>query len=124
MRASERTNERSVAPVFAALGDEQRLALVLRLSARGPASLSRLADGAGITRQGVRKHLHVLEGAGLVRGERRGRESLWALEPARMADAVRALDAIAREWDARLDRLKAFVEEGATGAAPRRAAPR
>jgi DNA-binding transcriptional ArsR family regulator len=103
---------RAAIPVFAALGDEQRLALVRRLSAGGPASLSRLSEGAGITRQGVSKHLRVLASAGLVRSTRRGREQIWALAPARMAAAQRALDAISVEWDASIARLRAFVEEG------------
>lgn len=101
---------RAAVPVFAALGDEQRLALVRRLCAGGPASLTRLADGAPITRQGVSKHLRVLESAGLVKSTRRGRESVWELEPARMLSAQRALDEISREWDAALARLQAFVE--------------
>lgn len=110
MRPRDAVTYRAAVPVFAALGDEQRLALVQRLCAEGPASLSRLAQGARITRQGVSKHLRVLEGAGLVKSTRRGRESVWQLEPKRMLSAQRALDQISREWDAALTRLKAFVE--------------
>src|SRR5688572_15972503 len=55
------------APVFAALGDETRLGLVVRLCTGGPMSIARLTAGAGVTRQAVTKHLHVLGGAGLVR---------------------------------------------------------
>jgi DNA-binding transcriptional ArsR family regulator len=101
---------RAAIPIFAALGDEQRLALVRRLSVHGPASLSRLCDGAGMTRQGVSKHLHVLASAGLVRRTQRGRESIWTLAPARMAAAQRALETISAEWDASLARLRAYVE--------------
>jgi DNA-binding transcriptional ArsR family regulator len=110
MRTHHAASYRAAVPVFAALGDEQRLALVERLCAGGPTSLSRLAEGARITRQGVSKHLRVLEGAGLVKSKRRGRESVWQLEPSRMLSAQRALDQISREWDAALARLKAFVE--------------
>ncbi|HEU5075285.1 MAG TPA: metalloregulator ArsR/SmtB family transcription factor [Polyangiaceae bacterium] len=110
MRTHNAATYRAAVPVFAALGDEQRLALVRRLCADGPASLSRLAEGARITRQGISKHLRVLQGAGLVKGTRRGRESIWELEPARMLSAQRALDEISREWDAALARLQAFVE--------------
>lgn len=99
------------APVFAALGDEHRIALVRRLSTDGPASISRLTEGAGITRQGISKHLRVLEEAGLVRNTRRGRESIWSLEPERVAAAQRALDEISRQWDDAIGRLRAFVEE-------------
>lgn len=111
MRASSAATYRAAVPVFAALGDDHRLALVRRLSSGGPASLSRLADGAGITRQGVSKHLRVLKDAGLVQKTRRGRESIWSLEPASMLAAQRALDEISRQWDSALGRLQAFVEK-------------
>jgi DNA-binding transcriptional ArsR family regulator len=96
--------------LFAALGDETRLRLVSRLCARGPASIARLATGAGVTRQAVTKHLHVLARAGVVRGSRRGREHVWELAPEQLAEARRFLDAISRDWDDALSRLKSFVE--------------
>src|ERR1700682_4254371 len=68
------------APVFAALGDETRLALVARLSSEGPLSITRLTAGSAVTRQAVTKHLDVLATAGLVSDVRRGRERLWELE--------------------------------------------
>jgi DNA-binding transcriptional ArsR family regulator len=98
------------APVFAALGDENRLRLLAKLGGGGPMSISRLTAGSGITRQGVTKHLRVLAGAGLVRGTRRGKESLWRLEPRRLEEARRSLDLISRQWDESLGRLKLFVE--------------
>ena len=52
-------------PVFSALGDETRLAVVARLSAGGPQSIARLTAGSGVTRQDITKHLTVLAGAGL-----------------------------------------------------------
>ena len=106
----ERAPARTPAPVFAALGDEHRLRLLARLST-GPLSISRLAEGSGITRQGVTKHLRVLAGAGLVRGNRRGKESLWRLERNRLEEARRSLDLISRQWDVSLAKLKQFVEE-------------
>jgi len=67
---------------FAALGDQKRLWLVSRLCHGGPASITRLAAGAPITRQAVTKHLRVMEEAGLARSSRRGRERLWQLSNA------------------------------------------
>ncbi len=99
------------APVFAALGDQTRLVLVSRLCEGGPWSIARLTDGFPVTRQAVTKHLHVLAGAGLVRGVRRGRERIWELEPDKLAEARRTLDELSKRWDAALDRLKAYVEE-------------
>lgn len=99
------------APLFAALGDGTRLRLVSRLGRDGPMSIARLTAGGKVTRQAVTKHLHVLAHAGLVRSHRRGRESLWELEPRRLEAARRYLDAISRQWDVALGRLKAAVEE-------------
>ena len=98
------------AAVFAALGDETRLRLVARLCSGGPASITSLTVGSKVTRQAVTKHLRVLEGAGLVRGSREGRESQWELDPRRLEDAREALDVISKQWDEALGRLKAFVE--------------
>jgi len=98
------------APVFAALGDETRLRLVRRLCDDGPASITQLTTGSRVTRQAVTKHLRVLERAGIVRGERRGRESLWQLEQQRLEDARRYLDVISQQWDDALARLKKHVE--------------
>ena len=98
------------APLFAALGDGTRLRLVSRLGRDGPTSITRLTAGGDVTRQAVTKHLHVLAHAGLVRSRRRGRESLWELQPRRLEVARRYLDAISKQWDAALGRLKAAVE--------------
>jgi DNA-binding transcriptional ArsR family regulator len=98
------------APVFAALGDETRLQLVARLCTGGPMSIARLTSGSEVTRQAITKHLHVLAGAGLVRGSRLGREQIWEIEPGRLQDARRHLDHIAAQWDAALGRLKSALE--------------
>jgi DNA-binding transcriptional ArsR family regulator len=105
-----RLNPSAAAPVFAALGDATRLRLLVRLSAGEPLSVSRLSEGAGVTRQAVSKHLGVLSRARLIRGSRRGREQLWQLEPQRLEAARRALAQIAQEWEARLLRLKDRIE--------------
>jgi DNA-binding transcriptional ArsR family regulator len=100
------------APMFAALGDETRLALVARLCAAGPLSTARLAEGADISRQAIAKHLGVLADAGLIRrGEGApGRERRWEIEPRRLDDARRALEQISRRWDDALERLRVAVE--------------
>lgn len=99
------------APVFAALGDETRLALVARLCEPGPWSIARLTEGARVTRQAVTKHLRVLAEAGLVRDARHGRERIWELAPDRLGDARRTLDELSRRWDDALERLRRHVEE-------------
>jgi DNA-binding transcriptional ArsR family regulator len=97
--------------VFAALGDQTRLRLVGRLGAEGPLSIARLTDGTHVTRQAVTKHLRVLEGAGLARGIRQGREQLWQLDPRPLEEARRSLELVSKRWDEALARLKALVEE-------------
>lgn len=101
---------RQNALVFAALADETRLTLLLRLGEGPLLSITRLTEGSTISRQAVTKHLRILEDAGLVRGERRGREKLFQVDPNSLAEARDALDAISRQWDQALTRLRAFVE--------------
>jgi DNA-binding transcriptional ArsR family regulator len=98
------------APVFAALGDETRLRIVSRLGDGQPRSISALAAGEPVSRQAITKHLHVLEGAGLVTGEKRGREQLWLLRTERMEEAREWLDELSRQWDVALEKLRAYVE--------------
>src|SRR5260370_27582323 len=99
------------ARMFAALGDETRLALVARLSAEGPLSITRLTAGTAVTRQAVTKHLNVLATAGLVSDLRRGRERIWELEPEQMEAARTYLENVSKRWDKALDRLKKFSAE-------------
>jgi len=99
------------APIFAALGDETRVGLVARLCVDGPLSITRLSKGSGVTRQAITKQLHTLGKAGLVKESKRGRETIWELEPKRLEKARRCLDQISDDWDAAIGRLKAFVED-------------
>ena len=109
-RAIAAAEVRDAAPLFAALGDETRLRLLVRLTSGGPGSIARLTAKVPVSRQAVTKHLRVLSSAGLVRSTRRGREQIWELEPQRLADAHTYLDQISRQWDDALSRLKRFVE--------------
>jgi DNA-binding transcriptional ArsR family regulator len=99
------------APLFAALGDQTRLALLDRLGSSGPQSITRLTVGSAVTRQAITKHLQILAAAGLVHDSWRGRERIWTLETNRLAEARRSLDQIAQHWDEALERLRSFVEE-------------
>lgn len=98
------------ASVFAALGDETRLALIGKLSSGPPQSISRLAGGSTLTRQAITKHLRVLEGAGVVRSVRVGRESLFAFKPEPLKDLRSYLERVSDQWEQALGRLKSFVE--------------
>ncbi len=99
-----------VAPVFAALGDPTRLELVARLADQQAHSITSLGDGLPLTRQAVRKHLYVLEDAGIVVGERSGREHRFRVRQDSLAPAQQYLERVAAQWDDAALRLKAFVE--------------
>ena len=99
-----------MARVFFALGDGTRLAVVKRLLAAGALSATALAQDADISRQAIVKHLQVLEDAGLVEHQRKGREVLYALDRRRIDEARAFLDAISAGWDRALDKLKDLVE--------------
>ena len=99
------------AAVFFALGDETRLGLVSRLCDDGPTSIVKLTGSFDMSRQAIAKHLRVMEDAGLVHRTQRGRESLWQLEPKRLAEARQHLASIAAQWDSALLRLKRYVED-------------
>jgi DNA-binding transcriptional ArsR family regulator len=108
--ATLRRQTEATAPLFAALGDSTRLSLVLALSGDTRQSIAQLAEKHVLTRQAISKHLRVLEHAGLVSSQRKGRESLFVLNPGAL-DAMRSyIDRISEQWDASLARLAAFVE--------------
>jgi len=92
------------------LGDETRLSLIGRLSNGPPQSISRLAEGSMLTRQAITKHLRVLEGAGVVRSIRIGRESVFAFRPEPLRELRSYLERVSEQWDDTLARLKSFVE--------------
>jgi len=101
---------RAHAPVFAALGDKTRLSLVAQLCGGQPRSISQLTRGSRLTRQAITKHLRVLEGAGVVRSVRSGRENLFEFHPEPIGELKRYLDLVSEQWDQALSRLKSFVE--------------
>lgn len=93
---------------YAALADATRRAILRRLG-RGSARVTDLAAPFDISLNAVSKHIRVLEGAGLVRRDVRGREHHLSLEPGPLRDAM---DWIARNeafWEARLDSLESLL---------------
>jgi len=105
-----RQREARHALVFAALGDETRLALIAKLAGGDPRSISQLTHGSRVTRQAITKHLRVLQTAGVVRAAREGRESLFELDPRPIEGLKEYLESVSKQWDEALGRLKAFVE--------------
>lgn len=95
---------------FAALSDATRRGVLERLG-RGDASITDLAGTFGMTLTGMRKHVGVLEAAGLVTTEKVGRVRTCRLGPHRL-DAERAwMEQYRQMWDARFDRLETLVDE-------------
>src|ERR1700733_12101943 len=98
------------APIFAALGDRTRLALVSKLCGGQPRSISQLAQDSALSRQAITKHLRVLESAGIVHSSRSGRENRFELDPRPLDNLREYLELVAAQWDWALSRLKTLVE--------------
>lgn len=96
--------------VFAALGDPTRLKIISRLSDGEKRPIGELTAMTSISRQGVTKHLKMLERAGLVSNHRVGRESRFGLNPDGFRHAQNYLQTIEGQWDNALERLRAHVE--------------
>jgi DNA-binding transcriptional ArsR family regulator len=100
--------------VFAALADPTRRAIVSRL-ARGPMSVSQLAEPLPMALPSVLQHLQVLEASGLVQSEKHGRVRTCRMTPTTLGAAKSWLEQQRAMWEARLDRLEAFLEEESDG---------
>ena len=92
--------------VFAALADPTRRRVVRCLAEDGPATATELAGRLPVTRQAVAKHLGALGDAGLVEGERSGRELRYRLTPEPLTDAVAWMSDVGARWDRRLAALR------------------
>lgn len=97
--------------IFHALADATRRDILHR-TLIGGTSVSRLADAYKMSFAAVQKHVAVLEAAGLVSKEARGRERLVRADPSTIARAQELLDAYAAIWRSRFDRLDALLTEG------------
>ncbi len=104
------------APIFAALADPMRRKLLVSLAEHSPKTATQMAQEYPITRQGILKHLNILEEAGLVAVHQMGREKRYTLTPAPLSELDQWIKALNITWDERLMRLKNFVEnEQVTG---------
>ena len=93
---------------FSALADPTRREILVRLT-RGPATISELAEPFGITLTGLKKHVQVLEEAGLVTTEKVGRTRHCRLGPERLEEAVQWIQSYRQQWERRLDGLEAYL---------------
>ena len=96
--------------VFGALSDTTRRD-ILRRVARQEMPVGEIASFYKISLAAVSKHLFVLEKAGLVSKRRDGKQQIAAISPSVLADASAHLDHYRQIWEARLDRLEAYLEK-------------
>ena len=92
------------------MADPTRRSLLERLAARGEATATTLASDLPISRQAVVKHLAVLGRAGLVSGQKQGREMRYVIRPEGVAETARWMAGLAADWDRRLGRIKLIAE--------------
>ena len=95
--------------VFQALADPTRRAVVERLGRDGVATVSELAEPAGISLTGMKKHLRVLEEAGLVESEKVGRTRQCRLGPNRGDGLATWINDYRKMVEQRYDRLDALL---------------
>ena len=96
--------------VLAAIADPTRRAILERL-ARGPARVTDVAEPFEMSLAAVSKHVRMLEGAGLIRRARRGREHTLTLDARPLRRVAQWTSRYERFWTDRLDRLEAFFAQ-------------
>lgn len=113
MLSEQRTEHQQ--PIFAALADPLRRSLLVNLAEHSPKTATQLAREYPITRQGILKHLTILEAAGLVEVHQAGREKRYTLSPEPLGELEQWIKGLGAAWDARLLRLKAMLEPEQAG---------
>lgn len=96
--------------VFAALADPVRRKLLVKLAETSPRTATQLAEEYPITRQGILKHLKILENAGLVKVYQKGRDKRYVPTLKPLSDLEKWVQELNLLWDERLLRLKHLVE--------------
>ncbi len=99
-----------LSPIFHALSDLTRRRMLLTL-ASGERTVSQLAEPFAMSLAAASKHIKVLEGAGLIQREVRGRAHVCRLDPGPLASAHEWLTFYERFWTARLDILDRLLRE-------------
>jgi DNA-binding transcriptional ArsR family regulator len=99
---------------FFALSDPTRRGILERLGG-GPATISELAQPFGLTINGVKKHVGILERVDLVATEKVGRARHCRLGPASMDEAAAWMEGHRQVWESRLDRFERYVERTSGG---------
>jgi DNA-binding transcriptional ArsR family regulator len=95
---------------FAALSDSTRRGVLLQLG-QGDTSISKLAKQFHMSLTGIKKHVGILEDAGLVKTEKEGRVRTCRLGPRRLETETAWLEEFRQLWDKRFDALEIVVQE-------------
>ncbi len=98
------------AQIFKALGDPLRLKIVKRLSDGSTYTLGEITENLGISRQGARKQIQVLESAKIIKLKPNGREVNVILDAQSLKQGRDFIAKLEAQWDTRLNKLKEFVE--------------
>ncbi len=104
----------SLDPVFHALSDATRRAVVQRLT-QGEASVSQLAEPFDMALPSFMKHIQVLEGAGLVTTQKQGRVRQCRLEAERLAAVEAWFSEQRRTWQSRFEQLDSLLTQLQSG---------
>jgi DNA-binding transcriptional ArsR family regulator len=96
--------------VLTALADPTRRELLEKLSLRGEATATALAEDLPISRQAVAQHLAVLDEVGLVTGRRQGREHRFVVRAEPLDETARWMGQLAQQWDKRLRAIRRIAE--------------
>ena len=95
--------------VFSALADPTRRA-ILRTLTRGPATINEIAEPFPVSLNAISKHVMVLERAGLLRREIKGRQHHCWIKPQPLREANEWLESYRQFWEQRMDALEIYVE--------------
>ena len=99
------------AEIYKALGDPSRLEIVRRLSRQPSCTIGELSTDLGMSRQGARKQIQVLQDAKLVHLTQRGRQKDVTLDRQTLHKAMAFIAQLERQWDLHLESLKMYVED-------------
>lgn len=100
-----------VSATFWALADPVRIEILDRVAMGTATTVTELARDLPITRQAVSRHIRTLEEAGIVKGERAGREQHLIVDRKPLLDAATWAERRADAWDRKLERLARYVED-------------
>ena len=100
----------NLTPVFDALADPTRRLILERVSTGQTVTASALAAELPMSRQAVAKHLAQLDRAGLVAGERVGRELRYGFRSGPLVEATRWMARVGDAWDERLGKLGRLLD--------------